>query len=173
MSNWSSRSGCEFVWKFCMAIFCSFIMRWGWYRILHCENCYTSWNLCSKMSKMWSILLRGTVKIHTLIKIVYIKIQNESYHSFTTSEIRIVCLCQKLSREKGPSHPGEFYFCNSTVQPFDVKWLSLLDWVWVPQLFTQSQCLRLVRKALATGTATVSVTCDASHAVKWLILFKE
>ena len=32
------------------------------YMILHCKNCYTSWNLCSKVSKMWSILLRNTVK---------------------------------------------------------------------------------------------------------------
>ena len=30
--------------------------------ILHCKNCYTSWNLCSKMSKMWSIFLRYTVE---------------------------------------------------------------------------------------------------------------
>ena len=38
---------------------------WGqsWYMImmiLHVKNCYTSGNLCSKLSKMWSILLRNT-----------------------------------------------------------------------------------------------------------------
>ena len=31
-----------------------------WFYIV--KNCYTSWNLCSKMSKMWSILLRNTVE---------------------------------------------------------------------------------------------------------------
>ena len=115
MSNWSSRSGCEFVWKFYMAIFYSFIMRWGWYAgiglILHCKNCYrpTSWNLCSKMSKMWSILLHDTVKIRTLIKIVYIKIQKWKLPFLHNIWDQIVCLCQKLSRDTGPSQ-GNFIF---------------------------------------------------------------
>ena len=36
----------------------------GFYCYLHCKNCYTSWNLCSKMFKMWSILLRAGVEFH-------------------------------------------------------------------------------------------------------------
>ena len=55
-------TGCEFVWKFFIAIFCHLSWGWGWCIILHYKNCYTSWNLCSKMSKMLSILLRDKVE---------------------------------------------------------------------------------------------------------------
>ena len=55
-------AGCEFIWKFCIAIFCSFIMMPKLENDFTCRNCLTSWNLCSKLFKMWSILLCDTFK---------------------------------------------------------------------------------------------------------------
>ena len=43
------QTGYEFIWQFCTAIFC---LSWdlSWYMSLYHKTCYTSWNLCSKLS---------------------------------------------------------------------------------------------------------------------------
>ena len=48
--------------------------------ILHCKNCYTSWNLCSKMSKMWSILLRDTVEFTPWFQLITLSSIRNSIH---------------------------------------------------------------------------------------------
>ena len=58
-------SGSKFIWKFCIAIHVAFHSSWGHnsYMILHCKNCYASSNLCSKLSKLWSRLLRDICEL--------------------------------------------------------------------------------------------------------------
>ena len=81
---------------------------WGWYMILHCKNCYTSWNLWSKMSKMQSILLRDTVEFAPCVNV---KQQQAVAKSVPSIKVNILPIFDNMARMLLYSH-------NSTRQVY-------------------------------------------------------